>query len=215
MSVLGVYLPILWFVVVAILSVQVVRTLYDHRFDVSAFLSSEISVIELQKPVAFDLGWKSMAILALVIWYLNHRDKPVYLIDFAVFEPPEDWKLSHDQLMDIMGKQGCFTEDSLNFLSRFMFVCLRLCVSFAFFRRFSYFFFLFARHQNFGCDRRLEVIDCQILSFCDFFHTVRPAHALIVPITHLPLLLLLCFLPLPHLTRSLSFSSLLSPLLPS
>jgi hypothetical protein len=127
MSVLGVYLPILWFVVVGILSVQVVRTLYDHRFDVSAFLSSEISVIELQKPVAFDLGWKSMAILALVIWYLNHRDKPVYLIDFAVFEPPEDWKLSHDQLMDIMGKQGCFTEDSLNFLSRFVSVGLRVC----------------------------------------------------------------------------------------
>ena len=110
MSVLGVYLPILSIVVVGILSVQVIRTLYEHR--------SEISVIELQKPVAFDLGWKSTAILAIVIWYLSNRDKPVYLIDFAVFEPPESWKLSHDQLMDIMGKQGCFTEDSLNFLSR-------------------------------------------------------------------------------------------------
>ena len=73
MSVLGVYLPILWFVVVGILSVQVMRTLYEHRFDVSAFLSSEISVIELQKPVAFDLGWKSTAILAIVIWYLSNR----------------------------------------------------------------------------------------------------------------------------------------------
>ena len=118
MSVLGVYLPILWFVVVGILSVQVLLTLYEHRFDVSAFLSSEINVIELQKPVAFDLGWKSMAILAMIIWYFNQRSKPVYLIDFAVFEPPESWKLSHEQLMDIMGKQGCFTEDSLNFLSR-------------------------------------------------------------------------------------------------
>ena len=119
MGVLGVYLPILWFIVVGILSVQVLRTLYEHRFDVSAFLSSEINVIELQKPVAFDLGWKSMAILAIVIWYFNTLSKPVYLIDFAVFEPPESWKLSHDQLMDIMGKQGCFTEDSLSFLSRF------------------------------------------------------------------------------------------------
>jgi cyanate permease len=70
MSVLGVYLP---FVVVGILSVQVMRTLYEHRFDVSAFLSSEISVIELQKPVAFDLGWKSTAILAIVIWYFSNR----------------------------------------------------------------------------------------------------------------------------------------------
>jgi 3-ketoacyl-CoA synthase len=61
-----------------------------------------------------------MLISALVIWYISQRDKPVYLIDFAVFEPPEDWKLNHDQLMDIMGKQGCFTEDSLNFLSRML-----------------------------------------------------------------------------------------------
>ena len=73
MSVLGVYLPILWFVVVGILSVQVLLTLYEHRFDGSAFLSSEINVIELQKPVAFDLGWKSMAILAMIIWYFNQR----------------------------------------------------------------------------------------------------------------------------------------------
>ena len=65
MSVLGVYLPILSVVVVGILSVQVIRTLYEHR--------SEISVIELQKPVAFDLGWKSTAILAIVIWYLSNR----------------------------------------------------------------------------------------------------------------------------------------------
>ena len=107
------------FVVVGILSVQVLRTLYEHRFDVSAFLSSEINVIELQKPVAFDLGWKSMAILAMIIWYFNQRSKPVYLIDFAVFEPPESWKLSHEQLMEIMGKQGCFTEESLTFLSRY------------------------------------------------------------------------------------------------
>ena len=107
------------FVVVGILSIQVLRTLYEHRFDVSAFLSSEINVIELQKPVAFDLGWKSMAILAMIIWYFNQRSKPVYLIDFAVFEPPESWKLSHEQLMEIMGKQGCFTEESLTFLSRY------------------------------------------------------------------------------------------------
>ena len=38
----------------------------------------------VEKPVAFDLGWKSTAILAIVIWYLSNRDKPVYLIDFAL-----------------------------------------------------------------------------------------------------------------------------------
>ena len=77
-------------------------------------------MIELQKPVAFDLGWKSMAILALVLWYFTHRSKPVYLIDFTTFEPPADWKMTQDELMEIMRRQGCFTEDSLDFLQRML-----------------------------------------------------------------------------------------------
>ena len=32
-SVIGVYLPILWGIVVTILSLQVLRILYEHRFD--------------------------------------------------------------------------------------------------------------------------------------------------------------------------------------
>ena len=61
-----------------------------------------------------------MALLALILWYMKNRDKPVYLVDFSTFQPPEDWKLSHDQLMEIMRLQGCFTEDSLTFLRRML-----------------------------------------------------------------------------------------------
>jgi hypothetical protein len=73
--------------------------------------------------VVFDLGWKSMLISALVIWYISQRDKPVYLIDFAVFEPPEDWKLNHDELMDIMGKQGIYI-----FIRFEAYICKHICI---------------------------------------------------------------------------------------
>ena len=85
-----------------------------------AFYSNEISVISLEKPVAIDLGWKTMGLLALVVWYFTQGEKQVLLIDFACFEPPESWKVSHDQLMQMMKAQNCFTEESLDFLSRML-----------------------------------------------------------------------------------------------
>lgn len=90
------------------------------RFDLKMFWLNEISVFELRRPVALDLGWKTMALFALIIWYINKREKPVYLIDFACFEPPTSWKVSHDQLIEIMRRQGCFTDDSLDFMGRML-----------------------------------------------------------------------------------------------
>ena len=61
-----------------------------------------------------------MAIVALLIWYITHREKPVYLIDFAVFEPPEEWKISPAQIVDILRQQNCYTEEGLQFQERML-----------------------------------------------------------------------------------------------
>jgi len=98
----------------------VLKVLYELRFDLKAFYFNEISVFQLQRPVAFDLGWKSMALLALAIWYLKNREKPVYVIDFQCWQPPESWRLTQEQLMKIMKNQGCFTNESLEFLERML-----------------------------------------------------------------------------------------------
>lgn len=118
--VFGTYLSIVWFIVVGIILVQVLKVLYELRFDLKAFYFNEISVFQLQRPVAFDLGWKSMALLALAIWYLKNREKPVYVIDFQCWQPPESWRLTQEQLMKIMKNQGCFTNESLEFLERML-----------------------------------------------------------------------------------------------
>ena len=48
-------------------------------------VSKEVSFIKADE--VFDvLGWKTLLILAFVIWYLNIIRKPVYLIDFATWE---------------------------------------------------------------------------------------------------------------------------------
>ena len=61
-----------------------------------------------------------MGLLALIVWYINQGEKQVFLVDFSCFEPPDSWKVSHEQLMQMMRAQDCFTEESLGFLSRML-----------------------------------------------------------------------------------------------
>lgn len=118
--VFGTYLPIAWFLVVGVLIVQVLFVMYEHRYDVKAIWLNEISSISLERPLVFDLGWKTMAIVALGIWYLNHREKPIFLLDFSTWEPPEDWKITPEQTVEILKAQGCFTDESIEFQERML-----------------------------------------------------------------------------------------------
>lgn len=79
-----------------------------------------MNIISVEKGFVFDLGWKTMALVALLLSYLSYREKSVFLVDFSTFEPPESWKLSPEQLVDIMRAQKCFSEDSIGFLERML-----------------------------------------------------------------------------------------------
>lgn len=68
----------------------------------------------------FTPAVKTTALLLLMgVWVLQ-RQKPVYLLSFATFKAPESWKLSHDEIIEIMRRQKCFTEDSLEFLNKIL-----------------------------------------------------------------------------------------------
>lgn len=119
-QVLKAYAPFVSILLVSIVVVQILYLLYHHRFDFQAFFTNEIAVIELKRPFAFDLGWRSIGLVGVILWYITHREKPVYLIDFATFEPPEDWRLSPEELLQAMRQQECFTEESLQFMERML-----------------------------------------------------------------------------------------------
>lgn len=118
--VFGTYLPILWFFVVGVLLFQVTSILYDMRFNLQQFYNDEVATLSFTRPVALDLGWKTMALIALLLWYVNHREKPVYLLDFCCFEPPDSWRLSPEQLLQIMRNQNVFTNESIEFLAKLL-----------------------------------------------------------------------------------------------
>mmetsp|Transcript_8683 Transcript_8683/g.35765 ORF Transcript_8683/g.35765 Transcript_8683/m.35765 type:complete len:287 (+) Transcript_8683:491-1351(+) len=71
-------------------------------------------------PVLFDMGWRGTLLLLCLVYFWARHHHPVYLVDFAVFEPPESWKLTHEELLECMRRQKCFTDESLSFLQRIL-----------------------------------------------------------------------------------------------
>lgn len=71
----------------------------------------------------FALFSPAVKITALVLfvcgWWIR-MDSPIYLMSFATFKAPDDWKCSHDDIVEMMRRQECFTEESLEFMKRIL-----------------------------------------------------------------------------------------------
>lgn len=94
--------------VVAVAFKDLLMTLYESVFQYHG-------VFDLFSPAV-----KTTAIaLVLAAWFVR-MDSPVYLLSFSTWKAPDSWKLTHDEIVDTMRRQGCFTEESLSFLRRIL-----------------------------------------------------------------------------------------------
>jgi len=112
--------------------ISITSTPYPY-FSLEIWLAALSSIQELllrQKNVLFSLVKATETIfspavettfVALVImaWILK-KDNPVYLLSFATFKPPQAWRVSHDQIIEMMKRQECYTEESLDFMRRLL-----------------------------------------------------------------------------------------------
>lgn len=57
--------------------------------------------------------------LVVIVWWIR-RNNPIYLLSFATFKAPDSWKCSHKDIVEMMRRQDCFTEESLNFMTRIL-----------------------------------------------------------------------------------------------
>lgn len=64
-------------------------------------------VLENPLPYAF-------AALCL-FWLLPSRTPAVYMLDFAVFSPPEEWLVTQEEILECCRRSDCFSEESLEF----------------------------------------------------------------------------------------------------
>jgi len=55
---------------------------------------------------------------ALVMAWVRQTKPAVYCLETSLFVPPKEWQVTKCELMTMMKAQGCFTEESLDFLER-------------------------------------------------------------------------------------------------
>jgi len=75
-------------------------------------------ITEDESKVVFDNGIKITFLALFCVYWLGRMDNPVFLLSFATFKAPQDWKCTHDQIIEMMRNQQSFTEDSINFMKR-------------------------------------------------------------------------------------------------
>ena len=109
------YFPFVWGAIILYLASQTLLSGLRHKEVFEAMLSANEPALHVNRAAAVEVGWWFVALILILALWLSKRSKPVYLLDFACFEPPESWRLSPEQLMFIMKAQGCFNEDSLAF----------------------------------------------------------------------------------------------------
>ena len=113
------YLPVVFIIVIAVLLFQIGSKLHAHGLD-AKFWSSEVLVFEFEKYDIYSLGWRSMLLLATILWYLQSKEQNVYLVDFTCFESPKSWRLTGEELLHILKMTGSYTEESLKFSEKIL-----------------------------------------------------------------------------------------------
>ena len=79
-----------------------------------------LSIMESDGFDLFSPAVKTTAlILVVAVWFIR-RDNPIYLMSFATFKAPESWKVSHAEILEMMKRQGCFNDESLEFMKKIL-----------------------------------------------------------------------------------------------
>lgn len=144
--VVGTYLPTLFLLGIGVLFAQIVHQVVmdlsstvEHKArsgDINFALETMAAVILGVREVFFSLfvnyvvaplqggeavlstHVKVTALVLVVIGWILTNDNPIYMLAFSTFKAPESWKVTHDQFIEMMKLQGCFTDDSVNFMAR-------------------------------------------------------------------------------------------------
>jgi predicted naringenin-chalcone synthase len=91
--------------------------------EIKVLFATVYTIIVTSRTGCLDLfspAVQATALALLVLVWLMQIQKPVYLMSFATFKPPESWKCSHEEIKEIMRRQDCFTEESLEFMQRIL-----------------------------------------------------------------------------------------------
>lgn len=84
------------------------------------FVRLYVSIAESDGFDIFSPAVKTTALILAIAAYLVRRDNPIYVLAFATFKAPEEWKVNYEQIIEMMRRKECFTQESLNFMQRIL-----------------------------------------------------------------------------------------------
>jgi len=84
------------------------------------FVRLYIAIAESDGFDIFSPAVKTTALILVVAAWAVRRDNPIYCLSFATFKAPDDWKVDHEQIIEMMRRKGCFNEESLTFMQRIL-----------------------------------------------------------------------------------------------
>lgn len=78
------------------------------------------SIVNLRKEAIFSPEVEGTFIALIVMFLILRMDNPTYLLAFSTFKAPKSWRVSHEQIIEMMRRHKCFTQDSLDFMDRLL-----------------------------------------------------------------------------------------------
>ena len=78
------------------------------------------TVMILIKDASMNIFIVSLIGILFLIGLFKYREKQIYLINFTVFETPEDLKVTHDTFMERTAKIESFDQSSIDFQKRLL-----------------------------------------------------------------------------------------------
>jgi len=105
------YLPYTYGLAIATVASLMISQLYVWRLD--DFLRAWYL---LREPLVMQV----IGALALILAYLNQHKPSVYCLENLVYKPPEEWKVSRQDILKMLEAQQCFTDASIDFQRRIL-----------------------------------------------------------------------------------------------
>lgn len=78
------------------------------------------AIMNLRKEALFSPAVEGTFVALIVLAWVIMSDNPVYLLSFSTFKAPDEWRVSHDEIIEMMRRQECYTEDSIGFMKRLL-----------------------------------------------------------------------------------------------
>eukprot|EP00123_Amoebidium_parasiticum_P001307 comp12363_c0_seq1/m.7246 comp12363_c0_seq1/g.7246 ORF comp12363_c0_seq1/g.7246 comp12363_c0_seq1/m.7246 type:complete len:432 (-) comp12363_c0_seq1:444-1739(-) len=114
-----VFIPYTFF---GVLGLLIANTIYEMQ-NLHLGTTALTSIVLESRDVLLEqhgLGMRIAAVVLIVLVYLAYRERPVYLVDFSTFKAPDHWKVTQDELLLIMERQGCYEKGSLEFMRKIL-----------------------------------------------------------------------------------------------